>query len=584
MERKEKLSIAIPTRNCCLELTELLDSIQRQITQQPPLSELIKIHIFDNNSTDDTAELISTFDLPLIYKKNETEISIVDQIFQAYEEPTGQYIWIVGENDLLVDGAIEIILAQLEKFEPALLIFKMAGYQNLVQMPSCFTSYQDFVLFSQHYNPHLLLENMLISMNVIRKGCFDEQYARKYQQESHAHLRGIVSGVKKDCGKIVYNQQQMLHMRQQHGNVMGSSIGNLEKIIYLKWLKQEYDLRGIVPERVIADYNLRLYPLVPKVSILINFEMNENITVDENLKILNQTIESVLAQDYYYIEIIVNSHCYFWSEYMDFAREKQLYGKTVQYAEVPFEANYELVKQLLNGDYIMLMNVGEYLTDHTYITSAVKIMIANEDISISFANYSLLKGSSALIQEERGLDNIDIFSEQSCTKISGQWLFANYDKLWCRPCTTIFKQELFFGDLGRYLKNINKLMFPWMFVESNIAFHNKVVAKCPDEFEKSSGILTLESYSMTLEYIDLAVMNALVCDYPKEDLQKWRKDIVKKYCLGIIHQADQNIDILIGLYEVARKNGVAHLLHESMSEIARDFNRMTSVKNPSAGK
>lgn len=575
MEGNERLSIVIPTRNSCSYLQKLLESIQKQIIQQPSLVELVKIHIFDNDSNDGTAELVSTFDLPLIYRKNEKELSIVEQSFQGYEEVNGQYIWLVGDHDLLLDGALEIILTQLEKFEPDLLIHKIAGYESLVQMPLCFTSYQDFALFSQHYNPHLLLEHRLISANIIRKGCFDVEYARKHKRESYVHLMGIISGVKKCSGKIAYNEHQLLIVDDQQANVIDISIKNAQIILYLTWLKQEYDLKEIVPQRVVTDYHLRLNPSVPKVSILINFEMNQGMDVDENLRILNETIESILVQDYYHIEISVNSHCHMWSEYMNSPQLSQLYGKSVQYIQTPLHANYELIKQFLNGEYLLLMNAGECLIDQTYITSAVKIMITNKDIDISFANYSLLERPSNEISVEYGLNDIDIFPEQYCTKVNGKWLLSNYDKLWCRPCTTIFRQELFFGDVGRYIKNINKLMFPWMFVESNIAFHNKVVAKCPDEFERSRRNLTLESYSVVLEYIDLAVMNALVCDYPKEDLQKWREHTVKKYCLAIIHQADQDIELLMGLHGIAKKNGVAHLLHASMSEIARDFNRMT---------
>jgi glycosyltransferase involved in cell wall biosynthesis len=109
------LSIAIPTynREACLQL--LLESICSQVTETQACR--LEVMVFDNCSTDQTAQVVERF-LPgrsyLAYVRNERNIGADNNFVKAFFAARGQYLWIVGDDELLFDGAIQWVLGLCE--------------------------------------------------------------------------------------------------------------------------------------------------------------------------------------------------------------------------------------------------------------------------------------------------------------------------------------------------------------------------------------------------------------------------------------------------------------------------------------
>jgi len=99
------LTISIPTYNRAIFLERSLHSICKQLNSEIP----IIIKVFDNNSTDNTHEIVKSFmdKYPQIsYTKNERNIGPDLNIGQCYYLSKTKYTWVFGDDDILLDGAL----------------------------------------------------------------------------------------------------------------------------------------------------------------------------------------------------------------------------------------------------------------------------------------------------------------------------------------------------------------------------------------------------------------------------------------------------------------------------------------------
>ena len=109
---KPLLTIAIPTYNRARYLRENLNVLFDQLAAEPRV-ELI---ISDNASPDETPEVVSGFverGLQVRYLRNETNVGPDANFLQCFELARGKYVWLVGDDDIILPGGIARTLALL---------------------------------------------------------------------------------------------------------------------------------------------------------------------------------------------------------------------------------------------------------------------------------------------------------------------------------------------------------------------------------------------------------------------------------------------------------------------------------------
>lgn len=107
------LTIAIPTYNRAAYLRQSLEALLPQFAGRRDVELLIS----DNASPDSTPALIQSFrerGFDLIHQRNLTNIGADANFLQCYEMARGEYVWVVGDDDIVVPGAIGQILKTLE--------------------------------------------------------------------------------------------------------------------------------------------------------------------------------------------------------------------------------------------------------------------------------------------------------------------------------------------------------------------------------------------------------------------------------------------------------------------------------------
>jgi len=109
-----ELSICIPTYNRARFLSEALNSIAANI--DPSIN--IEIVISDNASTDDTTAVVKSFRdqlLPIRYHRNNQNIGPVANIVNVIQIAKGDFIWIFGDDDIMMPDAVSYLLAFLKR-------------------------------------------------------------------------------------------------------------------------------------------------------------------------------------------------------------------------------------------------------------------------------------------------------------------------------------------------------------------------------------------------------------------------------------------------------------------------------------
>lgn len=113
---KKILTIAIPTYNRRKYLNLSLESIYSQIDDR------VEVIVSDNCSQDDTESFIRKEYPQAIYYKNEANVGM-ENFQRCYKRATGKFIWLLGDDDVITEGSLKVVLDFLEQNEDVSLIF-----------------------------------------------------------------------------------------------------------------------------------------------------------------------------------------------------------------------------------------------------------------------------------------------------------------------------------------------------------------------------------------------------------------------------------------------------------------------------
>jgi hypothetical protein len=116
------LSITIPTWNRSAYLRDLIQSVVTQADEHG-IASLIEIVISDNASDDDTPTMVAAIrassSVPIHYHRNDRNIGMVANVLQSYELSSGRFAMFIGDDDLVVPGALPKLLSVIRDYPDA---------------------------------------------------------------------------------------------------------------------------------------------------------------------------------------------------------------------------------------------------------------------------------------------------------------------------------------------------------------------------------------------------------------------------------------------------------------------------------
>jgi glycosyltransferase involved in cell wall biosynthesis len=111
------LSVCIPTYN----RSRSLDSLLRQLAEVvKDIGPDIEVCVSDNNSTDDTQEVIEKWSrrIPIVERKNCTNLGFSGNVNALLDMARGNWMCIVGDDDLVIEKNVRPVLEILRHIDP----------------------------------------------------------------------------------------------------------------------------------------------------------------------------------------------------------------------------------------------------------------------------------------------------------------------------------------------------------------------------------------------------------------------------------------------------------------------------------
>lgn len=106
-----RLSICIPTLNRADLLKLLLENIARECDSH---MEHLEIVVSNNASTDDTEAVVNNCGLPIVYGRQTATVGFARNLLHATATlATGEYVWVIGDDDMILPGGITRILTSI---------------------------------------------------------------------------------------------------------------------------------------------------------------------------------------------------------------------------------------------------------------------------------------------------------------------------------------------------------------------------------------------------------------------------------------------------------------------------------------
>lgn len=142
---KPLLSLCIPTYNRAPFLDTLLGRIAGQ-TGELVNSENLELIVSDNCSDDNTPEVVRKHiqnGSPINYIRNESNLGMDGNFVQCFRKAKGKYIWLLGDDDFLKEGALNKILQSLNRGDYGLVHLDVVSKR--AEAPKEYTDSRQFI-------------------------------------------------------------------------------------------------------------------------------------------------------------------------------------------------------------------------------------------------------------------------------------------------------------------------------------------------------------------------------------------------------------------------------------------------------
>ncbi len=127
LEKRPLLSICITTYNRAEWLSLNLKNLSRLLPT--PIAD-VEIVVCDNASTDHTNEIVKSYEFrqDFSYYRNQSNVGMLGNLRVTAHHARGQYIWIIGDDDLVAPGAIEKVLMAIRQNSNVALLYLNYAY------------------------------------------------------------------------------------------------------------------------------------------------------------------------------------------------------------------------------------------------------------------------------------------------------------------------------------------------------------------------------------------------------------------------------------------------------------------------
>jgi len=154
---KPLLSIVIPSYN----RTELLDEAIVSIITDSGWSSDCELCISDNSKGDETANLIHTKysgSSQIVYRRSLDAPSLDENFNMAISMASGEYVWIFGDDDLIVEDFLAELITYLKSSSPDSVILNSCSFQDQDQVEASRLVLDSLIVYGPNDNDLFLTD------------------------------------------------------------------------------------------------------------------------------------------------------------------------------------------------------------------------------------------------------------------------------------------------------------------------------------------------------------------------------------------------------------------------------------------
>lgn len=242
------LSIVIPTYNRCKYLRELLAEIINQCDQIDPNISEIELVLCDNASTDQTPEYVASLKKRkrIMYYRNSENIGGDANFINGVRLAKGKYVWLFGDDELLVENGISDVIRILKEYSCSLLIVRDESYPVGLQHSQLFDNYKEFLYCISKINPHFVLAHTLITGNIFKRDVFDINCAYLCISTSYGHMYALMNNLKAGGTVFFFNAPIIIVRKHRAEFEKRPEFLGIKQIQYIQFIGKTFKNRDIV--------------------------------------------------------------------------------------------------------------------------------------------------------------------------------------------------------------------------------------------------------------------------------------------------------------------------------------------------
>jgi abequosyltransferase len=306
------LTIAIPTYNRSVFLKRNLGYLY---SQKKDFAGQVEIIVSDNGSVDNTSEVVAEFKakgLAINHLKNTENKGADFNIAQCYNTATGQYILVMGDDDILLEHSVSEILSIISKHGDAGIIYlsNLGFKDNLftdveVDIPVNYSLYRDKRSFLHRVTYHVTF----ISANIVNRKAIEQVDMMQWKDTNLIQVPAILTAMKGAPYNVIVHTKILATQTENTGGynifeIFGKKLNYVTSSIftggdsYLKNIIMNDVFVGFFPfwtQRLKHENNFTVNLKTDEIEKLINFNKYYMLFIKPLLRLSN-----TLSKLYFY--------------------------------------------------------------------------------------------------------------------------------------------------------------------------------------------------------------------------------------------------------------------------------------------
>ena len=155
------LTIAIPAHNKSSYLNSALNSI----ISDDKFGENVNLVISDNSLNDDIEKLYYerfSYHKDIHYFKSKDVSCLDSNVNRSVEVSTGKYVWIFGDDDIIVPGVLKKLISFLQQEKPCFTVLNSKSFRDQIIVEESRLPNNIESVYDNHDNDKFLLNDLYI--------------------------------------------------------------------------------------------------------------------------------------------------------------------------------------------------------------------------------------------------------------------------------------------------------------------------------------------------------------------------------------------------------------------------------------